>query len=673
MDTGHTVQQRPCCFYLYKEIMIPLKTYLLTRRLHFLHAFILTAVLFLNSACVPMMELNDEFEYNPSKKRELGELKKTYDLLSRMEEIDVALHLSKRDFLSLVNDSFTDFSRHFTSLGAGDFSNVRFGPMRFHLSNQQLVSQIEFSLQVDGLQREIYGHVMATHRLEAASNRFVLKTDFDEIIVRRIDGSKVVDKSSENLKLIEKAAKNFMHTLNVEIIDTPLSIPVDLNILSGVNGKDIFFASDYKLHSAKSVNMLTKMQMYLPYICKSGVVFLGSTKIRHTAGPLEEEMDIKGMSNNLKNKIDAGLQKSMGVSLSSLQEGSSYYVSKAYLSEQMNFSLKEMDLRMINKFFLNRPEDEHNLTQKIYFSGKEYLPSCQGVIRDCAKTQLQCNRNCSKSYGIERCTSCEKINNPFEKVRCMSGLEACKSRQELHLYECLKEEQKCTLNNTKRDDQCRKDNIARITQCEAKKQRFLFTNDTVELGTLHLTFSISNSYAIQRIHRIRFDADLSGIDVQRNLHISVDSGVNLDFEDAGLEDINCSLIKEEPLFVHSSADRMNILSRVPVVAEYLSDGTLMIKAENKEKAMPIKLRNSPYDRLLGAEAFLLSCNYQDMPLMQRTAKQLVLNGDMSDLMAGKLTLRFEDEEFSFRVSPVKIGTDLLFYPRLQKKAIVFAP
>jgi hypothetical protein len=80
MDTGHTVQQRPCCFYLYKEIMIPLKTYLLTRRLHFLHAFILTAVLFLNSACVPMMELNDEFEYNPSKKRELGELKKTYDL-----------------------------------------------------------------------------------------------------------------------------------------------------------------------------------------------------------------------------------------------------------------------------------------------------------------------------------------------------------------------------------------------------------------------------------------------------------------------------------------------------------------------------------------------------------------------------------------------------------------
>ena len=652
--------------------MRSLKICLLTKRLHLLHAFILSTVLFLSSACVPMLELDEEFEYNPSKKREMHELKKTYELFSRMEEIDVALHLSKRDFFSLVNHSFIDFSEHFTSLDAGEFSNVRFGPMKFHLSNQQLISQIEFSLQVDGLQREIYGYVMATHRLEAASNRFVLKTDFDEIIVQSIDGTKVVDKSSENIKLIEKAAKNFMHTLNVEIVNSPLSIPVDLNILSEVNGKDIFFSSDYKLHSAKSINMLTKMQMYLPYVYKNGVVFLGSGKIKEAAELPKEDMDIREMSNNLRNKIDAGLQKSMGVSLAFIQEESSYYISKNYLSEQMNFALKQMDLRTINKFFLKIPEDEQNLSHKIYFSGKERLPSCEGVAKDCTKTQQLCNRNCKRSYGGDRCTLCDRINNPFEKVRCISDLEACKSKEELHLYECLKEEDRCRLANTQSDNQCRKDNVERMAQCEEKKERLPFVNDRVQLAELHLKYSVSNSYAIQHIHRIRFDEDLSELEVQRNFHVSVDSSLKFALESAGTEDVNCSLRRESPLFVHSSADRMNTLRRVSVSTKHLSDGAMMIKAISKEKNMPIKLENSPLDRLLESQHFLLSCSYQNMPLTEITVEELLIRDEIIGVISGELSLRFEDEKLSFRVSPIKVGKDLLFYPSMQEKAILFS-
>jgi len=621
-----------------------------------------------------MLELDEEFEYNPSKKREMVELKKTYALLSRMDEIDVALYLRKKDFLSLVNDSFRDFSNHFTSLDAGEFSNARFGPMKFHLSNLQLVSQIEFSLQVDGLKREIYGHVMATHRLEAASNRFVLNTDFDEIIVQRIDGTKVVDKNSENIKLIEKAAKNFLHTLNIEIINSPLSIPVDLNVLSGINGKDIFYAPDYKLHSAKRVNMRTKMQMYLPYICKRGVVFLGSGKIKDRSESYQEETDIREMSHNLRNNIDAALQKSMGISLALLQEESSYYISKKYLSDQMNFPLKQMDLRTINKFFLKIPEDEQNLSQKIYFSGKDRLPSCEGVAKDCTKTQHQCNRNCSRSFGIDRCVRCERINNPFEKVRCMSDLEACKAKEELHLYECLKEENRCTAANIKSADQCRKENLKRIAQCEKKKERLLFTDDTLELAQLHLNLGISNSYAIQRIHSMRFDKDFSRLDVQRNLHISVDSSLKSALENAGMDDVNCTLARDLPLFVHSSADRMNMLRRIPVSLEYLSDGTMMLKAKSKEKVMPIILENSPYERLLASPGSLISCRYQSMPLRDITAEELFSSGEIEhsfEAMSGKVQLSFEEEELLFRVSPVKIGKDLLFYPSMQDKAIGF--
>lgn len=654
--------------------MKPFKTYLLTKRHYLFQAFLLAIVLLFTSACVPMPELDNEFEYNPSKKRELQELKNTYALFSRMAEIDVALHLSKRDFLSLVNDSFEDFSGNFTSLDAGEFSNVRFGPMKFHLSNQQLVSQIEFSLQVDGLQREIYGYVMGTHRLEAASNKFVLTTEFDEIIVENIDGTRVVDKKNENIKLIEKAAKNFMHTLNVEIRNTPLGIPVDLNILSGVNGKDIFFASDYKLHSAKSVNMLTKMRMYLPYIGKNGIVFLGSAKIKHISESSKEDIDARTISHDLRSKIDAGLQKNMGISLASLQEESSYYVSKAYLAEQMNFSLKDMDLRTINKFFLKIPEEEQNLFQNIYFSGKDRLPTCQELANDCTKTQQQCNRNCSLNYGKAKCTPCDSINNPFEKVRCMSDFEACKSKEELHLYACLKEEERCSLVNTEYENQCRADNLNRIAQCEEKKMRLVFGDDKAKLAELSVNLSVSNSYAIQRIHRIRFDKELSGLEVQRNLHVSVDTSLKFGLENAGMEDMNCTLSKKEPLFVHSFADRMNSSRQVPVLTEFLPDGALIIKARSKEETMPIKLENSPYERLIGSEGFLLSCTYQNMPMLQVTAEEILTNeaiGHLPYAMSGEILLTFENEELSFRVSPVKIGKDLLFYPGMQEKAVVF--
>jgi hypothetical protein len=621
-----------------------------------------------------MLEVDDEFEYNPSKKRDLNALKRSYALLSRMEEIDVALHLSKRDFFSLVNHSFKDFSEHFTSLGAGEFSNVRFGSMKFHLSNQQIVSKTEFSLQVDGLDREIYGHVMAKHKLEAASNTFILKTGFDEIIVQRIDGKKVMDKNSENIKLIEKAAKNFMYALNVEIINTPLRIPVDLNILSGVNGKDIFFASDYQLHSAKSINMLTKMRMYLPYICKNGVVFLGSGKSKYTAEPLKEDVDIREMSHKLRSKIDAGLQKSMGVTLAFVQEESSYYVSKDYLSEQMNFALKKMDLRMINKFFLKIQENEQNISQNIYFSGKDSLPSCDGVAKDCAKTQQQCHQDCSRIYSIDKCSQCDRINNPFEKVRCMSDFEACKSKEELHLYECLKEQDGCTRANTQSDKQCRTENLNLIAQCEKKKERLPFIEDKIVLAKLHIKFGISNSYAIQRMRKIVFDGKLSNLQVHRNLHISVDSRVDLDVKNTQNKEISCILEGENPLFVYSSADHVNLHRNLPILTKVLADGTLMIKAESRENLMQITLENSPYAMLLEPDNLVVNCNFQNMPLNTFTAEQIVNKESIPqalEAMLGDITLKFEAEELSFRVSPVKIGEGLFLYPRMQEQAIGF--
>ena len=621
------------------------------------------------TACAPLFETR-QAEYSHSKQRELNKLKEAYSTFGSMKSIDVVLHIDKSDLSSLVNRSLKKFSKHFAELNAGEFSNVSFDDLELHLNTQQAHSELGFSFYIDALKRNIYGQIKAKHEFNVGRDQFVLSTNFDEIIIDRIENNSALNKNDENRHLISSSVKSFMHTLNKEMSNSPLTIAVDMNILKGVNGKDIVSSPDYKLHSAKPVNIPTKMKVYMPFIYGEGIVLLGASELKNNNEKLYLKEDRTYLWMGLNKKIDLALNEEMGIGLERLENETSYYVRKTYLSKQMNFALKDTDLRSINKSLLQIKDQ--TFSKDIYFSDEYSLPSCEKVKKDCFESLQICARECDVNYGMHKCEDCSKLNNPFEKVRCISDLEACKSKEELHLYECLKEEDRCRLANTQSDNQCRKDNVERMAQCEEKKERLPFVNDRVQLAELHLKYSVSNSYAIQHIHRIRFDEDLSELEVQRNFHVSVDSSLKFALESAGTEDVNCSLRRESPLFVHSSADRMNTLRRVSVSTKHLSDGAMMIKAISKEKNMPIKLENSPLDRLLESQHFLLSCSYQNMPLTEITVEELLIRDEIIGVISGELSLRFEDEKLSFRVSPIKVGKDLLFYPSMQEKAILFS-
>lgn len=626
------------------------------------------------SGCVPILDFDDEFDYNPSKTRELEELNKTYDLYNRIEEIDVALYLNKKDFSSLVNNSFSQFSEHFTSLKAGEFSKVSFESMKFHFSHQQLVSKTGFSLKVDGLKRVIFGHIKAQHRFEAGLNKFIVKTDFDEIVLEGIDKTNSLDKESENAKLVEQAVKNFMHRLNGEIIHSPLSIPVDLNILSSIKEKEIFFSPEYKLHSAKAMNMSTKMQIYIPYINEEGVMFFGSNRLKARSEKLKKGTDIKKISLELREKINSSLHKNMDISIRRLQENTSYYISKSYLSAQMNASLKVTDLRTINKFFLRLDEKDQNLSKDIYLSDKNTLPSCSGLAKDCAKALPACNRNCSVNYGVHKCLRCDTISNPFEKVRCLSETEACKTKEELHLYACLKDDNRCEDENIKLKAQCALENTGLIGQCEEKKKKLQFKDDEIELARLQLKFDISNSYVIQRIYRMQFDEVFSRLAVNRNIHVSVDSSVNTAIENKSNEDIKCTLHNNSPLFSHAFSDYVNQTSILPVFTQTLSNGTLMIKAKSSKALMKVKLENRPFDELQNSDRLSLSCQYQNMPLVEMNKLAVLNEKDIPSslgAMLGDVDLEFLPEEFSFSISTVKLANDMHLYPQMLDKAIGF--
>jgi hypothetical protein len=171
-----------------------------------------------------------------------------------------------------------------------------------------------------------------------------------------------------------------------------------------------------------------------------------------------------------------------------------------------------------------------------------------------------------------------------------------------------------------------------------------------------------------------FDGKLSNLQVHRNLHVSVDSRVDLDVKNTQNKEISCTLEGENPLFVYSSADHVNLHRNLPILTKVLADGTLMIKAESRENLMQITLENSPYAMLLEPDNLVVNCNFQNMPLGTFPAEQIVNKESVPqalEAMLGDITLKFEAEELSFRVSPVKIGEGLFLYPRMQEQAIGF--
>ncbi|MFC2074073.1 hypothetical protein ACFLR3_02365 [Campylobacterota bacterium] len=623
------------------------------------------------SACTPLFD-KSEVQYSHSKQRELNEIKKAYSTFDTMKDVDVALHIKKSDLSSLINKSFEHFTTNFAELNAGEFSNVSLGQLKLHLYAQQMLSELKFTFQVDALKRKIYGHIRAKHNFYVGRDEFVLSTNFDEIVIDRIENNTALEQSEESRHLISSSVKSFMNTLNMEIHNSPLTIPVDLNILKDINGKDIVSSSDYKLHSAKPVNMLTKMKVYMPYVYEDGVIFLGASELKKSEKTVKS--DAADLWTDFNNKIDLQLDRSLGMSLESLQERTSYYVSRSYLSKQMNFALKNTDLRSINKSFLKIKDKDKVFSKDVFFSDEYRLPSCKDVQQDCSKTSQKCERKCTANYGMHKCEDCTMLNNPFEKERCISKQESCKTREELNLYECNKNEKKCRLENDNLRISCEIENKSLVAQCKEKKEKLLFVNDEIVLARLDLGLDIVNSYAVQSIHTIDFNQDLDSLEVIRDVHISMDTRLNIDMTNNSNSDLKCSMKTQEPLFTHSQSDFTELKRKLPLVTQTLPDGYMMIKAISKPYVMNVQLKHTPYERFLSNDDLVFSCSFKDIP-MPSVTKQMFLKANeipsALNAVLGKIELKFEPEELSFIISPVKLETGIALFPRMESKAIGF--
>ncbi|PHR58920.1 MAG: hypothetical protein COA44_01890 [Arcobacter sp.] len=639
----------------------------------YLKLFLLPIILII-TACTPKPMHDKDVIYSQADLEKRKLLNHTYKLLDEMQSIDAALYLNKVDFTDIINHTFSNFTEHFTLLDAPAFSKPLFGRMKINLKDQKVQSRVDFSFEVDSLNREIFGHLSARHTLQAGKNIFVIHTNFDEIVLDRIDETRPLEDNTKNKELIASAVKSFLHTLNVEIINMPLVLKVDMNILDGIHGKDIVSAKDYTLHSASSVSMHTKMDSYLPYVSKKGIILLGTLK--HTRNKAyKNKINLKTLEKLLTQRLNEDLLTYMGINLDSLQKYSSYYISKAYLSKQMNKALIKMDLRSINKFFLNISPEESSFEKNIYFFDKARLPSCQGVKEDCSKRLNICNRQCSVKYGPHSCVQCDDMRNPFAQVRCLSKLEACKSKEELHLYECNKHEDSCELDNVEIKTLCEVQNLELVSICKEDKEELLFINDEIVLAKMKLDFKIANSYAVQRIRSIKFDSRLKRLEVSRDMHISVDSRLGVSIENSHINDINCSLKVKEDLLTHSEVDFVKQLRDLDVLTQRLKDGKLLIKAISKPIFMSIQIKNKPYEKLMQDKNFKLQCYYKNMPLQAISNSKLLAVKDIPyalNPILGEVELAFEDEELSFVISPVILNDNIMFYPTMEEKAISFS-
>ncbi len=635
------------------------------------HIFLLIATLLI-SACTPLFE--DQFrDYSHDEHAQAIQLQKAHADLMRIKDIDIALHLNKELFSGLANRSFKAFNDTFKTLHSGEFSNVSFGEIEFYLSRQQALSKLEFSFEVDALERKVFGYIKAKHRLSAGRDEFLIDTNFDEIVIERIENDEIFKKNSAKSHLISSSVKSFMKALNTEMLHSPLSIPVDMNVLKEINGKKMFYASDYKLHSARPLHMLTKMKMYMPYIYEEGVVFLGASELKTIQEKNSSESNTETLWRGLKDKIDRALDHSMGVSLETIQKSSSCYISKAYLSKQMNLSLKKMDLRVIKKPLVKLAGKRNSFSKEMVLEDKKGLPACDEAKRDCSSLMQSCERACTRNYGAHNCEDCSTLN-PFERVRCVSRQEACKSKEELLMYECKRSEQRCQQKNDESSRQCEIENSRLVSQCVEKKENLAFEGGSLTFAKLAFNFDVINAYAVQRIRNIVFDDTFDTLEISKDIHVSMDSRTRLDLLDAEESDFNCSLAIKEPLFTHSYADHTGERKRLSLCTKSLDNGFLSIKAKVQAHNMTINLSHSPYENLLSGDTFSLHCLYQDIPMSSLSKNSLLKKEEIPpalQAMTGELELIFETEVISFLIAPISLHKDTLLYPSMDIKAVSF--
>ena len=633
------------------------------------HVILFLSFIFLLTACAPKTPTADVHNIKVQDE-ELKALKGLYSEYHKMDGIDITLFLQHQDLSELINNSFTEFSQNFSDLNSSEFSNVSLSTMQFYTSVQTLHSKFSFSFELKNSSQKVFGHIKAKHTFRAGVNQFVLDTKFNDIVLDKIEPIQENDKGSEKISL---AIQSFVQSLNVEIINQPLQIEVDMNILSAIDENSIYYADDYAMHWVQPITMKSKMKIFVPYLSKRGLLFLGSSTLKKQEHLLND--DSSKLATILKDLINDDLARNMGVNLDLVQKYSSYYISKKYLSTQMSHALKEIDMRVINKFLINIDEVDQNISKNIYFFDKERLPSCQGLKIDCKTKLASCEKNCPLKYGIQNCALCEKINNPFEKVICLSTVEACRSKQEKHLYTCHKRENACVAKNGEDEKICEIENVKNISICREKKDDLEFINDEIVLAKLNLNFKTPSSYVVQRLRRISFSEQLDKLEVTRDLHLSMESEISTSMQYSQYEDLNCSYGLEEPLLVHSEYDFVNQKQELPLLNQTLSDGRLMLTARRKPTFISARLKNVPFEKLMKDKKFALECQYQTMPMQKITGDMLLKKKEIPyalNPMLAEIELPFKEEELSFIISPIKLGSNISLFPTLEQKSIGFS-
>lgn len=647
------------------------KNFWVIMHLHLKNIFILIFLSLFISGCSSLLrpEKTEPIVWEPKASTALQNVNENF---RRMNGVDAVLFIPKNDLTLHVSDSLQKVSSYFHERKNNVFSNVSFSSIDFTIVQQQVFSSFSFSFNIDGIKERMSGNISAEHSFRAGCDQFILSTEFQKIKIDEIQQKKELSQSDENKALIASAFKKFLHLLKIEILNAPLNIPVQMNILEGINGKDILSTKDYKLGSAKPVNMLTKMRTYMPYMHKDGLALLGASELNQGTVPLVTDMNI--MSENLNKDINKELGKSLGVSLDTLGKGLSYYISKAYLSKQMNLASVDMDISLVNSSIIKTDEHNQNISKSIYLYDKNLLPSCENIKQDCSSELKMCDMKCPLNYGVEHCEDCSKINNPFEKVRCVSAQEACKTTQELHLYECNKNEDKCEIKNSEIERTCEIDNVLLVAQCQEKRNSFSSQQDILKLSDLNVLFQPLNTYAVQGVNGLHFDADLQGLEVSRDIHVSMDSRVKVQSTSKEHEDIECSIGLRKYVDMHSFSDLKGLKRRIELFTQVREDGYMLLQGIGEPDFITLALSKPPFEQLTDNKDFRLSCTYQGMPMSTISAQELLNKQDIPyalNIMLGEMELHFGKEEFSFIISPVKLSFDTVLYPIMENKSIGF--
>lgn len=259
-------------------------------------------ILFCLSSCQLLLRhgTKKDFPYSSLDKK-ITAVSQSMSNLTKIEDLDVGLFISQKFLYSQIKNAVDTINKK-------NWSNDYVESVEIHFDQEGLVMEEE-SIQLDFITKfnisdkianinTLQTQFSATISISSSNDTIYLYPHFDfyKLLKGGFDGKKLIKKYRKKKETIALLFKTFNDELNAQLGVRPISVPLDLGIVSEKAVKDLFSSSpNQTIISDDTLNVDIQLENISVHTENSGLYVMADLRIKKEEALLNRKNDIKSL------------------------------------------------------------------------------------------------------------------------------------------------------------------------------------------------------------------------------------------------------------------------------------------------------------------------------------------------------------------------------------------